>query len=179
MGRSWRAVHVIVLSVMCCALSVACTTGPAEPKPLKTSTETPKRSPTTAAGGIEAPRAADAVRRYFDLISEAEGSGDVSALRQASAAECEECKRVADYISDLYERGGRYEGDHKVKITELVRIPDSDPPAFTVYLTRNSYELVPEAGAKPTTQQEQKTVWGVTVEERGGRWLVAKFANET
>jgi hypothetical protein len=132
-------------------------------KPLKTSSATATDAPSTTAKpspiGLAASGPVAAVRQCFDLINEAQVTGDVSAMRQASAPECDGCKGVADYIGGIYERGGRYQGDFKVRITDLIRTPESDPPAVTVFMGRNSYELIRKAGAKPTPMPDQKTVW--------------------
>ncbi|HEY8454169.1 MAG TPA: DUF6318 family protein [Actinopolymorphaceae bacterium] len=183
MGFRRRAVGVAVVAA--CGVALAgCLTSPPEPSPLTTTKQEPDdtasatKTPATS-DGLEADSPVAAARQFFELINAAQRSGDVSALRAASAPECENCKTVADYIGGIYERGGRYEGDFDVRIVEAYRVKGTDPAVVVVTIDRKDYELVPESGAKPTPQPGQKTVWGVTVEERDGRWLVTKLVNET
>ncbi|WP_020577628.1 DUF6318 family protein [Actinopolymorpha alba] len=181
-----RFVGATALLALFSAAASGCTGGSPEPTPVDdgptestSASASPSPTPTrTSSPASESPQAR-AVRRYVDLINQAQGTGDVSALRSASSEECQGCKTIADSIAQIYARGGSYKGNHQLQISALEPVTDTKPPAFTVLLNTKPYELVPSSGAKPTPRNDGKIVLRITVASQGERWVVTELRNES
>lgn len=135
----------------------------AAPSPSETAAEGPTLPP--EAQGDDEAAAKAFVEFYFELISEATRTGDVSALRGFSAPGCKSCSALIRNISKVYETGGRYES--KGWTTEEV--------AQTAQLTQTERAFVARVRIARRTQFDANGhVTSKTPTERKGIYIVAR-----
>ncbi|MCR1781543.1 hypothetical protein KVF89_03270 [Nocardioides carbamazepini] len=68
---------------------------------------------------------------YWDLINYAQATGDVKALKAASARTCDVCSGLVNDLRDLYRSGGHLEGGvNVVEITDIGTLTTDNSAAF-------------------------------------------------
>lgn len=99
MNRIGRCAAAVVLA----ATLVGCEEGDPEPKISPGSSVSPSPTASSAAPEEESPEAF--IRRWAQLETEMQNTGDTSAYRAVTAA-CQPCTRTADLVDEFYSAGG-------------------------------------------------------------------------
>ena len=75
------------------------------------------------------------VQHWVSELNEAGKTGDTRGLNDLSSANCESCKNIIDYITEVYDEGGRIESDGW-RVLQVAQIDDRLPPRAPVVPAR-------------------------------------------
>ena len=163
----------------------ACTDGdnkadPTEPTSSATpsATETEPDGPTLPpeARGDDEAAAKAFVKFYFELVSDAVNTGEVTHLVRFSASNCQSCNALTKNLTDVYGKGGRFEtkGWTAGKLA-VDRVRDSDQLAFIARIEMSRRTLFDENDKVVKVEPRRSQAVHLLLERDQGEWVMLRM----
>lgn len=172
-----QARRITVLALLAGLALAGCGEDDPQPKvePPGSSTPTPSPDTTTAPVLSDASRKGGEgfVSHWMNVFSQAQLTGDTSALRAISAPECENCQTYITNVEEFHAKGGEVltdKGWKVVQAAEVKRRGDWRMIGARVHIAPQRVRKTPEASV--TRNREQFIAYQAEIRRKRGSWVM-------